>query len=323
MKGCTRFEASAPGKVVRNDGLPVIFSSIEERTGIQSRHLASASDSIESMSLDVSAKLFESLGINHGDVEAVVLSTSDSDHEDIVSSFASKLAIDKFSSCNFACSGFPRALQIAQERYGNVDGHVLVITSEIMSTMVDWENEHTAILFGDMAAATTLHESGELKLLHAKAEARSDPRNLLSLRDRHEAMDSDGGRSRRRVIAMMGKPLYMEAPVEMIELTRSALQRLGMDMESLSHMVHHQANGKFAKRIRRLLAERMDPIPEVMNTVAHSANVGSASIPYAMTFLQDRLHDGAVIACPAVGAGPDYADCELTSGVAVFRKEES
>lgn len=330
--GFTRFVEVAPGGIRANDTLP--YENIRERTDIVCRNIAGPGDTIESIGLQAVHALYETLNIAGRDCGGLVLSTSAcTDDPHYAANAARRIAhaagIRKdravIDGVNYACSGFPAAVARAQKITAERDGHVVVVSAEIFSRMIDWGDESTAVLFGDRAAATSLHTGGHT-VLESRAWELEDGDALIGLEHREVALSPEGETRPGEVLRMNGRALYRTAPGIMVRLVRESMERLGLRAADVSAIVPHQANGRFMRKIALLLAEKDENRDGhswdhvwIANEISHMANVGSASIPCALARIQDTLLPGRAVICPAVGAGPSFKGGTLTEGVLAFR----
>lgn len=329
--GFTRFVEYAPGTSVANDELPMSFQNIERRTGIERRNIAGPDETVETMALEAGRRIFAALDLKGEDCNGLVLASCLGDSKTlhgIARSVAKSLGIKgdhiRVSGLNYACSGFPAATEKALEYCTDPERHIVVITSEILSRLVDWQREDTAILLADRAAATTVCADGAHEILEAKAGYTDDSQELLVLKKIEDALDAYGHTEMRECIVMHGKELYRRAPAEMFELVQASLERLGLRLSDVSAIVQHQANGKFAQKLRKILAEKDGGTDvRVVDGISRMGNVGSSSIPCALMQIQDGFEDGGIVACPAVGAGPDWQRGRMSQGIVTFRTSGS
>jgi|CXWL01.1.fsa_nt_gi 3-oxoacyl-[acyl-carrier-protein] synthase-3 len=329
QKGFSRFIEVAPGRKTTNEHLPVFFPNIEERTGIHSRNIALSSDTVESMALEAARRLFEELNIKGTDCGGLVLSTS-SRNENArgeVTALAKRLGMQvgirdgRYAGVNYACSGFPAAVEAGLALAEETDRHILVITSEIMSRLVDWSDESTAVLFADRAAATSIIAGGHV-ILDAKAWEVDDEAGLIHLERKTSALDTQCEQHERMCIRMNGHPLYRAAPGTMATLLRDSMQRCTLQPSDIVAVVPHQANSRFMEKIQKILMkDDADAWRHLwmVNQIDVMGNVGSSSIPCALAQLQDYFMPGKVVVCPAMGAGCDFEENKLTEGVLTFR----
>lgn len=328
--GFSRFVEYAPGEKRSNEQLPVFFPKIEERTDIHSRNFAAAADTVESIACHAARELFRQLNIKGGDCGGLVLSSSIGNERqlhqvtDTAKKIAECLGIEGKlkAGVNFACSGFPAAVEKGLEFAEQTDKRIVIIAAEIMSRLVDWENEGTAVLFGDRAAATSIVDGGHT-ILEARAWEIDDDTNPLFL-EKRSALGPHGEMSNRDCISMNGKQLYREAPGIMKQLILDSMQRHGLTPEDIVAAIPHQANGRFMKKIREMFLKDSNEWQHLwmVNQIDQMANVGSSSIPSAMAQIQDYLMPGKVVMCPAVGAGPDFEPRTLSEGMLAFRIAE-
>lgn len=319
--GFTKFVEYAPGRIVSNADLPIPFENITERTGIRSRNFVHREETIVSLGLTVAHKLFDSLGITGKDCGGLVLaSTGDSALALLESgkTLAGQLGIEgSVDATNYACSGFPAAVAIARRRCIESNKHILVLTVEILSRMLDFRDEGTAILFGDRSAATTVHRDGPLEIVDARAVRLNDERCLITVLPVDDALDDYGEVEARNVIRLQGKELYRMVPGRMVQLALSQemLKRHGQPVR----IVHHQANGKFGSKMRKILERDGITNIDIIDFIQHMGNVASSSIPSTLAQIQDDLQVGELVACPSVGGGPDMKEGLLSEGIVLFR----
>lgn len=326
--GFSCFEEFAPGSCVKNDKLPVAFGEIFERTGITSRHFASADETEVSIGIEVGQKIFHTLNIKGKDCGGLVFASCTMGEESPEQLMHAAREVAKVLNIegpaigvNYACSGFPAAVQHGLSIRETTDRHVPVITAEIMSRIVNWKNEATAVLFGDNAAATTIANGGH-EILHASAWHIEDDKELIHLEKTPDAMDERGVVRERVCIKMNGKPLYVMAPGEMVALTEQCMQKLELEKADVSALIPHQANGRFMEKIRKILQKKYGTAFDhmwIVDEIAPMGNVASSSIPSALARVQDCLLPGTAVICPAIGAGPGFARGQLTEGVLAFR----
>lgn len=331
--GFTRFVEYAPGKEYANTQLPVLFENIYEKTGIRSRHIAGPDDTVESIGVSAGKALFDTLNITAKDCGGLVLSSCNGNEvvEHQISkyarSIAQQLGLHKdlpVVGVNFACSGFPAAVKEALTLAKNSDRHILIISAEIMSALVDWQEMATAALFADRATATSILPGGHA-ILDADAWEVDDPKQLIHLEKIDAAMDIRGQTQPRVCIRMNGQPLYKAAPSAMVSLAKDSMQRLSLGPADIGALVPHQANGRFMQKITEILQKEDAAAWShlwVVDEIERRGNVGSASIPGALSSVQDSLPVGKVVLCPTVGAAPDFCPGKQTEGILAFRVSE-
>lgn len=242
-----------PPTIVTNDELSKTIDTTDEwivtRTGIKQRHIVTDESTCD-LAENASKKALEMAGIDASELDLIILATTTPDK--IFPATATMLQKAIGASCpafdlQSVCSGFIFALTTA-EQYIKTGAakNVLVVGSETMSRIVDWNDRSTAILFGDGAGAVVLSGSEETGILHSKLF--SDGDYLSSLHVNNNFINETG------FIEMAGNEVYKIAVNRLSELAEETLNAVGMTPEELDWMVPHQANiriiSSVAKRIK-------------------------------------------------------------------------
>jgi len=334
--GFTTFVDVPVGENITNEELPILFPDIETRTGgIRSRNIAGVHENIGTIGQTVLNELYERLGISGRDCGGLVLASSSAfelDGKREVTKFAKGIAQrggikvdnDNVIGVNYACSSFPKAVQIARNMSQHTDRHIPVVFAEALTRKyIDWQDDKTAMLFGDRGAGTTVAPDGQHEILLAKAVEKEDPLQLIQLVQSNNWMNLKGEMSgaRKMVVKMNGKPLFKCAPDDMIRMAREDLIALGLPLDEVVFF-QHQANGRFAELMeKRVTADNSGwgPNTHVVSSMEFG-NTLSCSIPSALARHLDDYPDGITIVCPAKGAGPDIKTGLLTEGDVVFKK---
>ncbi|PIR54472.1 hypothetical protein COU75_00715 [Candidatus Peregrinibacteria bacterium CG10_big_fil_rev_8_21_14_0_10_42_8] len=313
---------------VENKDLPNPFPNITERTGIESRQIVRESMNIVTLVRHAVKGIMSELDINGRDCSGIVISTSNRENQKSLDQLAEYIArengIVNHRGLNVACSGFPASIEAAIEM-GNEkkDKHILVITAEITSALVDWDDENTAVVFGDGLAATSIVPDGKHPIHHVSSVVDlDDPKECLRLIERKGTQTIYGQHidEERSVISMGqygGRHLYRTVPQRFLSLIEESPYPLSV----INHIVSHQANGKFAERMKEILFADYPNI-DIVNTIRDQANIVSASIPAALAKSIGTFTVGDMVACPAKGAGMNFKTGTLSEGLLVFEVGE-
>jgi 3-oxoacyl-[acyl-carrier-protein] synthase-3 len=215
-----------------------------------------------------------------------------------------------------ACSGFVFAVATgAQFIESGAHRRVMVIGADKMSTILDYEDRATCVLFGDGAGGVILERGEDAEVGLIDFELYSDGSNVECLHIKaggslhpasHETVDG-----REHYIRQEGAAVFKFAVVKMAEVSASLIERNGITGADLKLFVPHQAN----KRIIDAAAKRMGLSPEkVMINIDRCANTTAATIPIALSEAVDqgRLERGDLVLMTGVGGG-------LTWGSVLFR----
>lgn len=319
IAGCGAY---LPEKILTNTELAKTVDTSDEwifqRTGIRQRHIAASGEKTSDMATRAAMRALENAKVKAQDIDAVILATTTPDQtfpatavtvQDNIGMGDKGFAFD----IQAVCSGFIYALATADNfiKSGQIK-RALVIGAEHFTSLLDWTDRTTCVLFGDGAGAVVL-EADET------ARGTKEDRGILSTHLHSEGAHRNllyvsGGPSSTRTVGhvqMNGKEVFRHAVARMSEAIMEAMQANGIRPEEVKWLVPHQAN----KRIIDSTAEKLHLPPEkVVLTVQSHGNTSAASIPLALaTAVEDgRIQKGDLILMEAMGGG-------LTWGAALAR----
>jgi 3-oxoacyl-[acyl-carrier-protein] synthase-3 len=236
-------------------------------------------------------------GVDGDDLDLVLLCTCTPDEAMPASASAVQQALGVTGGAvdlNAACSGFVYGLVAADGFLRAGMQRVLLIGSETMSRIVDWEDRSTAILFGDGAGAVVLEQGdGPGRLLGWDLGSDGSLRHLLH---------ADVGGT----IEMDGPEVFRRAVRIMVDSAQRALERSGLTVADVDLFVPHQANTRIITSARQKLG--LDEARTV-DILATTGNTSAASIPQALAQAADdgRLEAGDVVLMIGFGAGMSWA----------------
>jgi 3-oxoacyl-[acyl-carrier-protein] synthase-3 len=295
-------------------GIETSHEWIVERTGIVERRIARHGETTCSMAADASRCAMARAGIQAGELDVVVLSTATPDR--LLPSTAVDLQAELGASraaafdVSAACSGWLYGLSVAEGLISTgVAETVLVAGSEKMSSIVDWSDRATCVLFGDGAGATVVRRSaGEKGIL--SSFMRSDGTLAELLFRPHggatvpfsEAVLMD----RSHFVKMAGREVFKHAVRSMSEAADRALDDARLTGADIDLMIPHQANVRIIEATAKHAGISMD---KVYVNVDRYGNTSSASIPIALdeALENGRIGEGATVLLVAFGAGFTWA----------------
>src|SRR6266851_5760892 len=283
---------------------------IKSRTGIDQRYAMRQGESLAEIATTASRTALDRAGLKATDLDAIIVGTVSSEYA--FPSFACQvqhqLGITSIPSFDVAaaCSGFIYAISVAdsQMRAGDFK-RVLVVGADALSTMVDWNDRRTAVLFGDGAGAVVMvTEPGNRGVLSSLLRSSGEHWNLLSVRATgvRSTVDSEVRRSPDDAIQMKGPELFKIAVKSMEEVSRLVAERAGVKLEDIDLFVPHQAN----MRIISAVAERLGlPAERVFTNIERYGNTSAASVPIALdeAIERGRINDGNIVMLNACGGG--------------------
>jgi 3-oxoacyl-[acyl-carrier-protein] synthase-3 len=283
---------------------------IRSRTGIGQRYALRQGESLADIAVDASRTALDRAGLKPSDLDAIVVGTVSSEYA--FPSFACQvqngLGIATIPAFDVAaaCSGFVYAVSVADAHMRAGDfKRVLVVGADALSTMVDWGDRRTSVLFGDGAgAALMVTEPGNRGVLSSLLRSSGEYWNLLSVRATgiRGTIDSEVRRSADDAIQMKGPELFKIAVKSMEEVSRLVAERAGVKLEEIDLFVPHQAN----QRIISAVAERLGmPEEKVFTNIDRYGNTSAASVPIALdeAIEKGRIAENNIVMLNACGGG--------------------
>lgn len=306
--------AVPPGVLTNADLSRMLDTSDEwivERTGIRERHIARPEESVAMLSREASEKALEQAGLTAKDLDAIVLATATPDRllPSTACDLQALLGADKAAAFDIsaACPGFVFATAVAEGLIASGQSeNVLVVGAEKLSTITDFQDRSTAILFGDGAGAaivrrasgngrgilsTFLRSDGKLApLLYRPGGGAVDPISEKVVCDRSHYMK------------MAGREVFKAAVLAMSEACDEALDRAGVSADEVDLLIPHQANIRIIEATAKHAGMSMN---KVMVNVDRYGNTSSASIPLALdqAIAEGRVKSGSLLLLVAFGAG--------------------
>ncbi len=315
-----------------------------DRYGVISRLIAKPGVEVSDLAVAVLGKLCVTTRFSPSQLGAVLLSSRITDPTTAAQAVAKQLGLTcPARGIERACSGFPAATRLATQLCQESGRKVAVIAAEIVSRNINWEpangdlSDHkrargqAAKLFADGAAAVLVGPIGidcPHEILDAWQGEVPDEQQLIQKTEVENALNPWGHvcLGSTTCISMPGRRgfwLVKRAPQIMADAISHSVENaksLGrLTNEKVSHIVPHQPNGLILSRFQQQLRDAQEEA-KVWNCMQHTGNTVSASIPSAMSNVQDELPVGSLVAMPSVGAGgPGYRPDVLSTGCVLVR----
>jgi 3-oxoacyl-[acyl-carrier-protein] synthase III len=320
--GITGVGAYVPERVLTNADLEQMVDTndewIVERTGIRERRIADESQAASDLALPACRQALERAGIAAEEVDYIVVATAT---PDMIFPATSCVVADELGATRAAaydllagCSGFVYALAQA---YGAVAGGLsecaLVVGSETLSKITNWDDRGTCIIFGDGAGAAVVErvDEGGFEGFELGADGSRGPDLCVPAGGSRLPATTENLEREAQFIHMNGREVYRFATRIMVSSGRDLLERCGFELDEVDLYVPHQAN----KRIIEHAAKDMGlPEDRIVLNIDRYGNTSSASIPLALAEAEDdgRLKAGSVVLMTAVGAGLTWGSVVLT-----------
>ncbi len=309
-----------PEKILTNQDLEAIVETSDEwiqaRTGIKERRIAGENESTATLGLKAAQRALEVADLLPIEIDLVVVATSTP--ENIFPSTASLiqdwLGASKAGAFDLsaACSGFVYALDMAAQSIRSGSNHTaLVIGSETMSRVMDWQDRGTCILFGDGAGAVVLQASDiEGGVLSSVLRSDGSGWDLLGIptvgsRDAH-IPEANPDEHKMHKMYMNGSEVFRFATRVIGESILQALARARLTLADVRLIVPHQANARILQSAARSLKLETDVF---MSNVESYGNTSAASIPIALceALEQGKIDIGDYIVFVGFGGGLTWA----------------
>ena len=312
--------AYVPQKVLTNADFEKMVDTNDEwivkRTGIKERHIAAEDESTSDMAAKAAKVAIERAGLNTEDIDLVVMATVTPDYFNMPSTaclVSDKLGIKNVQAFDIsaACSGFVYALTVAKAFIeSGMKKNVLVIGAEKFSSIVDYTDRTTSILFGDGAGASvisaTTNKDEAFIDIHASADGSYWDFLITpspgSVNPASHAVIDEG----LQFVKMKGNETFKLAVKTLTKDVKEILKNNNIEAGEIPHFVPHQANYRIIKAVGDSLGMRED---QVVVTVDKYGNTSAASIPMAINdiYEEGRLQSGELMLLDTFGGGLTWA----------------
>jgi 3-oxoacyl-[acyl-carrier-protein] synthase III len=307
-----------PEKVITNADLEKMVETSDEwittRTGIKERRVAAANEYTSDMATKAALMAMQRGNIAADQIDLIIVATIT---PDMMFPATACLVQNKTGArraaafdVEAACSGFIYALEIGQQFImSRTYETVLVIGAEKLSTIVDWKDRNTCVLFGDGAGAAILqHRKDAHGLLTACMGAEGDKAELLCMPGGGSRCPAtaDSVASGLHFLRMDGKETFKSAVTAMYTAGKEALRRCEIDISQIKCVIPHQAN----RRIIDAVGERLGVQPDqVFVNLDRYGNTSAASVAIALdeAVQQGRIQRGDLVLLVVFGAGLTWA----------------
>ena len=309
---------AVPDQVLTNHDLEKMVDTsdqwIKERSGIERRHILEKGRTNSDLGAESSIKALRDAGVSVEDIDIIINASITPDQQ-----FPSTACIvqDKIGAKNAAgfdisaaCSGFLYGLILADNIIKNdPNKKILVLGTEVLSRITDWEDRSTCVLFGDGSGAAVLGASdGSSGILSSYMKSNGKLAHLLYMPGNgvahptsHDTVDQ-----KMHYIKMEGRETFKHAVKSMSQAAEEALKYAEIDKKDIDLLITHQANMRIIKALGNRLKVNED---KVFSNIAEYGNTSAASIPIAMNEARDqgKLNRGDLLLLAAFGGGFTWA----------------
>lgn len=322
--------ACVPDRILDNNEIAQFVDTsdqwIQERTGVIRRRIAQT-ETTASMAAEAGRQALEEAGIRPEEIDMILAATATPDHIFPCAACEIQERLQAVNAVcfdlNAACSGFLFAYQTAQAYItSGMYRTILVVGSESLSRIVNWEDRGTCILFGDGSGAAVLRaKEGRNWIPAAHSDGKGGPALLCpgpnvsgnggNLPGSDSAEDSG---LERTGITMDGKAVFQFAVRKVPEVIREVLDANGLSADDIDWFILHQANRRIVESVAKRLKTDIERFP--MNLQEYG-NTSSASIPILLNEMNRRglLKKGQKLVMAGFGAGLSWGAAVLEWGI--------
>lgn len=302
-----------PEKRLTNKDLEKIVDTTDEwiisRTGIKERRMAKECEATSDMATEAAKRALANAALKAEDIDLIIVATITPDMffpatACLVQQKIGARTVPAFD-ISVACSGFIYGLAIANQFISSgVYKHALIIAAEKLSTITDWTDRNTCVLFGDGAAAAVLSqvEKGGILSVHLGADGRQGDLIKLPAGGSRMPATKKTVEEKQHFIKMNGSELFKHAVRIMADAALKATKPLGITAEDISLVIPHQAN----VRILLAAAKRMGLSEDkIYLNIEKYGNMSAASSAIALVEAveEGRIKKGDKILLDAFGGG--------------------
>lgn len=319
--------AYAPSRILSNADLEKMVDTsdewIEKRTGIKERRIAAEDEATSDLGVKAALIAISRAGIVKEDIDLIICATLSPDHLCMPSTacvIAGKLGINDVMAFDIsaACSGFVYMLSMAKAFIeSGAKKNILLIGAEKISSVVDYTDRSTCILFGDGAGAaiigTTEDKNEAILDIHASADGRYGDLLITPGCGSKFPCSQETLDNKLNYIKMQGNDVYKVAVKTLTNDVIDILEKNNISASQIDHFIPHQANFRIIEAVR---AKLDFPIEKTVLTVAKYGNTSAASIPMAMNdaYEEGRIQKGDLMLLDTFGGGFTWASALVHFG---------
>lgn len=304
-----------PPRLLTNEDLEKMVDTTSEwilqRTGIIERHIVDKGVGSSDLGKEAALKAIAQAGLTPADIDLIIVGTTTPDMIFPCTACLVQTKIGAPHAWGFdlmaGCSGFTFSLAAASQMVATGrHRHALVVGADVMSSITDYQDRATCVLFGDGAGAVvvTTADEGEFGIIDFANEIDGKEGDALKMPAGGSLMPASHETVEKRLhyIKQDGQTVFKFAVRKTEEISRVVLERNGIEPNELDLFVSHQAN----RRIVTSAAARLgiDPAKVVLN-IERFGNTTAATIPLALNdaIADGRLKKGSLVLLASVGAG--------------------
>jgi 3-oxoacyl-[acyl-carrier-protein] synthase-3 len=290
---------------------------ITTRTGIKQRHMAGVGQATSDLAFKAAQRALENALLKAEDLELIVVATitGDMPFPSVSAIIQDKLGAKKAVCFDIsaACAGFVYGLSVAEKFIAaSVYKNALVVGAEVLSSITDWQDRNTCVLFGDGAGAVVLSEVKKGGIISTYLGCDGSKAGILNLPaggSRNPAT-LETVKNRQHYLKMQGNELFKIAVNTMTDAAETVLKQAGMTFADVDLIIPHQANARIIMAVAKKLGIPQD---RVYLNIERCGNMSSASTVTALceAVQEGKVKKGDIILLDAFGAGLVWGACVI------------
>lgn len=307
-----------PERILTNRDLEKIVETSDEwirsRTGIGERRIAAPEETTSDMATNAALAAMSQAGVSAEQIDLIIVATVTPDMFFPATACWVQKKLGAIRAACFdisaACSGFIYAMEIAQQFISNhVYNTILIIAADKLSSIVDWSDRNTCVLFGDGAGAAILRNRGAshgVIATHMGSDGEFTDILFMPGGGSRCPITSANVDQKLNTIKMLGKETYKQAVTAMSDAADRALESAGLKYEDIACVIPHQAN----MRIIEAIADRMGlPVDKFYVNLEKYGNTSAAAVAIALdeAHRNGRFKIGDYVLLVAFGGGLTWA----------------
>ena len=308
-----------PERILTNDDLSKMVDTTDEwittRTGIKERRIAAKDETTSDMATKAALAAMEQAGISGSEIDLILLATATPDMLFPATACLVQTRIGaKKAACldiSAACAGFLFGVEIAQQF---ITSHtyetVLVIGAEKLSSITNWKDRNTCVLFGDGAGAAILRHrgGGTHGVISTHVGSDGEYADILFMPGGGSRLPitAENVNQNLQTIHMSGKDVYKQAVIAMLAASKNVLDQAGLTINDIACVIPHQANA----RIIEAIADRLKiPLEKFFVNLDRYGNTSAAAVAIALDEANrtGRIKAGDYILMVVFGGGLTWA----------------
>jgi 3-oxoacyl-[acyl-carrier-protein] synthase-3 len=307
-----------PEKRLTNADLMSIVDTSDEwittRTGIKERRIAAKDEQTSDMATKAALKALEQAEVDPIDIDLILVATATPDMLfPATACFVQKKIGAKNAACldiSAACAGFLFGIEIAQQFItSHTHNTVLVIGAEKLSSITNWTDRNTCVLFGDGAGAAVLQHRGRAHGVistHIGSDGQFTDILFMPGGGSRCPITKENADMNLATIHMTGKDVYKQAVISMLNASKKALEQAGLTTDDIACVIPHQAN----LRIIEAIADRLKiPLDRFFVNLDKYGNTSAAAVAMALDEANrsGRIKRGDYVLMVVFGGGLTWA----------------